>query len=53
MKVHLQVDGSPAGATASAAEIAARGADGLFTFEGQHDVFFRCSSPPARPAWTS
>lgn len=40
MKVHLQVDGSPAGATASAAEIAATGADGLFTFEGQHDVFF-------------
>jgi probable F420-dependent oxidoreductase len=40
MKVHLQVDGSPAQAAASAAEIAATGADGLFTFEGQHDVFF-------------
>lgn len=40
MKVHLQVDGSPAGAAASAADIAATGADGLFTFEGQHDVFF-------------
>ncbi|OBH71621.1 LLM class F420-dependent oxidoreductase [Mycobacterium intracellulare] len=40
MKVHLQMDGSPAGATASAADIAATGADGLFTFEGQHDVFF-------------
>ena len=40
MRVHLQVDGSPAGARASAGEIAAAGADGLFTFEGQHDVFF-------------
>lgn len=40
MKVHLQVDGSPTGASASAAEIAETGADGLFTFEGQHDVFF-------------
>ncbi|CPR11672.1 oxidoreductase [Mycobacterium bohemicum DSM 44277] len=40
MKVHLQVDGSPTAARASAAEIAATGADGLFTFEGQHDVFF-------------
>ncbi|MBV8787599.1 MAG: LLM class flavin-dependent oxidoreductase, partial [Mycobacterium sp.] len=40
MKVHLQVDGSPTQATASATEIAATGADGLFTFEGQHDVFF-------------
>ncbi|OBG52052.1 MULTISPECIES: TIGR03617 family F420-dependent LLM class oxidoreductase [unclassified Mycobacterium] len=40
MKVHLQVDGSPVDAAASAAEIAATGADGLFTFEGQHDVFF-------------
>ncbi|WP_374023109.1 TIGR03617 family F420-dependent LLM class oxidoreductase [Mycobacterium sp. HNNTM2301] len=40
MKVHLQVDGSPVNAAASAAEIAATGADGLFTFEGQHDVFF-------------
>lgn len=40
MKVQLQVDGSPVRAAASAAEIAATGADGLFTFEGQHDVFF-------------
>jgi probable F420-dependent oxidoreductase len=40
VKVHLQVNGSPTGASASAAEIAATGADGLFTFEGQHDVFF-------------
>ncbi len=40
MKVHLQVNGSPAEAAASAADIVATGADGLFTFEGQHDVFF-------------
>jgi len=40
VKVHLQIDGSPTGAKASAAEIAATGADGVFTFEGQHDVFF-------------
>jgi probable F420-dependent oxidoreductase len=40
VKVHLQIDGSPTGAQASAAEIAATGADGVFTFEGQHDVFF-------------
>lgn len=40
MKVQLQVDGSPVDAAASAAAIAATGADGLFTFEGQHDVFF-------------
>ncbi|OBH90987.1 TIGR03617 family F420-dependent LLM class oxidoreductase [Mycobacterium sp. E2733] len=40
MKVHLQVNGSPVEAAASAADLAATGADGLFTFEGQHDVFF-------------
>jgi probable F420-dependent oxidoreductase len=40
MKVNLQVDGSPRQVAASAADIAATGADGLFTFEGQHDVFF-------------
>lgn len=40
MKVHLQVDGSPVDAATSAAGIVATGADGLFTFEGQHDVFF-------------
>jgi probable F420-dependent oxidoreductase len=40
VKVHLQIDGSPTGAKASAAEIAATGVDGVFTFEGQHDVFF-------------
>ncbi|ORA09434.1 TIGR03617 family F420-dependent LLM class oxidoreductase [Mycobacterium arosiense] len=40
MKVQLQLSGSPAQAAASAAEMVAAGADGLFTFEGQHDVFF-------------
>jgi probable F420-dependent oxidoreductase len=40
VKVHLQVNGSPTEASASAAEIAEAGADGLFTFEGPHDVFF-------------
>jgi len=40
VKVHLQIDGSPIGAASSAAGIVASGADGLFTFEGQHDVFF-------------
>ncbi len=40
MKVHLQVDGSPQKARDSAREIADLGVDGVFSFEGQHDVFF-------------
>jgi probable F420-dependent oxidoreductase len=40
MKVHLQVDGSPTKARESACRIAALGADGAFSFEGQNDVFF-------------
>ena len=40
MRVHLQVDGAPANVRASAREIAYAGADGMFSFEGQHDVFF-------------
>lgn len=40
MKVHLQVDGSPQHAGESARRIADLGADGAFSFEGQHDVFF-------------
>ncbi len=40
MKVHLQVDGSPTEVRASARAVAALGADGIFAFEGQHDVFF-------------
>jgi len=40
VKVHLQVDGSPPKVGDSAREIADLGADGVFSFEGQHDVFF-------------
>ncbi|WP_216901652.1 TIGR03617 family F420-dependent LLM class oxidoreductase [Nocardia alni] len=40
MKVHLQVDSAPAAVLDSAREIVASGADGAFSFEGQHDVFF-------------
>jgi probable F420-dependent oxidoreductase len=40
VKVHLQVDGSPQKVRESACEIADFGADGVFSFEGQHDVFF-------------
>lgn len=40
MKIHLQVDGSPLKVCESAREIAELGADGAFSFEGQHDVFF-------------
>jgi probable F420-dependent oxidoreductase len=36
----LQVDGSPEKAARHARELAELGADGIFTFEGQHDVFF-------------
>ncbi|OHU99137.1 TIGR03617 family F420-dependent LLM class oxidoreductase [Mycobacterium talmoniae] len=39
MKVHLQVAGAPAKARESARAIAELGADGLFSFEGPHDVF--------------
>ena len=40
MRVHLQVDGAPQLVSDSARHIAELGADGLFTFEGPHDVFF-------------
>ncbi|MFE7743767.1 TIGR03617 family F420-dependent LLM class oxidoreductase [Nocardia sp. NPDC057455] len=40
MKVHLQVTGAPRQAATDARELAETGADGLFTFEGPHDVFF-------------
>jgi probable F420-dependent oxidoreductase len=39
LKVHLQVEGSPERVAAHAAELACLGADGVFTFEGPHDVF--------------
>ena len=40
MKVHLQVDGAPATILERIRDIENTGADGMFTFEGQHDVFF-------------
>ncbi|MEU1961168.1 TIGR03617 family F420-dependent LLM class oxidoreductase [Nocardia sp. NPDC019304] len=40
MKVHLQVTGAPRQVAAEARASAETGADGLFTFEGPHDVFF-------------
>lgn len=40
MRVHLQLDGSPDEVSRHAREIETLGADGLFTFEGPHDVFF-------------
>lgn len=40
MKVHLQVDGAPTTIVESIHDIETAGADGIFTFEGQHDVFF-------------
>lgn len=40
MRVHLQVDGDPAAVSDAIRQIVEVGADGLFTFEGPHDVFF-------------
>ena len=40
MKVDIQLVTAPHEAAARARELAATGVDGLFTFEGQHDVFF-------------
>ena len=39
MKVHLQVDAAPDAVADDAVQLAGLGADGAFTFEGQHDVF--------------
>jgi probable F420-dependent oxidoreductase len=39
VKVHLQVEGAPERVRDHARQLAAWGADGAFTFEGQHDVF--------------
>jgi len=39
MRVHLQLDAPPDQAADRARWLAATGVDGLFTFEGQHDVF--------------
>ncbi|MBB5917333.1 putative F420-dependent oxidoreductase [Nocardia transvalensis] len=40
MKVHVQVTGTPEKVAADVRDLVATGADGLFTFEGPHDVFF-------------
>ncbi len=40
MRVSIQLDAGPGRAGARAVELTQTGADGLFTFEGQHDVFF-------------
>jgi len=39
VKVQLLIDGAPSKVTSSIAQAVAVGADGVFTFEGQHDVF--------------
>lgn len=39
MKVDVQLDGRPENAAQRARELVALGVDGLFTFEGPHDVF--------------
>lgn len=39
MRVQLQVDGDPLRAAEHARELAELGVDGVFTFEGPHDVF--------------
>lgn len=52
MKVHLQVEGHPDKVRASARAIADTGADGLFTFEGPHDVFFPLVVAAGRPSWS-
>ena len=39
MLLHVQLDGRPDRAADRAQKLAATGIDGLFTFEGQHDVF--------------
>ncbi|WP_235736433.1 TIGR03617 family F420-dependent LLM class oxidoreductase [Nocardioides alcanivorans] len=39
MRIDLRLDAAPVDAARRAVELAGTGADGLFTFEGQHDVF--------------
>lgn len=39
MKIDLRLDSRPEDSAARAKELVALGADGLFTFEGAHDVF--------------
>lgn len=39
MKIDVQLDAAPGAAAARASELIGAGVDGLFTFEGPHDVF--------------
>lgn len=48
MLLDLQLDARPDVAAARAAELVAAGADGLFTFEGPHDVFLPLASVAGR-----
>ena len=50
MKVHIQVEGSPRKAAVHAGRIAALGADGVFTFEGPHDVFLPLVMAAGQPS---
>lgn len=48
MLLDLQLDARPDCAAARAAELVAAGADGLFTFEGPHDVFLPLAAVAGR-----
>ena len=52
MLLDIQLDARPDTAAARAAELATTGVEGLFTFEGPHDVFFPLVRP-RRPGSTS
>ncbi len=47
MLLHVQLDGRPDQAADRAGTLAATGIDGLFTFEGQHDVFLPLAAAAA------
>ena len=47
MRLDIQLDARPDRAAARAKELATAGIDGLFTFEGQHDVFLPLASAAA------
>ena len=47
MLLHVQLDGRPDRAGDRAQKLAATGIDGLFTFEGQHDVFLPLAAAAA------
>lgn len=47
MFLHIQLDSRPDRAAERARELAAAGIDGVFTFEGQHDVFLSLAAAAA------